>query len=97
MRSTLPSVITDRNYTIQMVSEGLYSLGGRGISEPDTVLWDLKCRNTGRWDGAVWDRTANYTLARHITHGIYMWESSASEFRFTELQTSVPPAEITGE
>lgn len=30
-------------------------------------------------------------------HGIYMWESSASEFRFTELQTSVPPAEITGE
>lgn len=67
MRSTLPSMITDRNYTIQMVSEGLYSLGGRGISEPDTVLWDLKCRNTGRWDGAVWDRTANYTLARHIT------------------------------
>lgn len=50
--SLMVSRLPDRRHRhpIWIMSEGFYSPEGGGISLPDTVLGDLRCRNMRRWD-----------------------------------------------
>lgn len=50
--SLMVSRLPDRRHRhpIWITSEGFYSPEGGGISLPDTVLGDLRCRNMRRWD-----------------------------------------------